>query len=97
MIGVIAKVLFPAWAGVIPTILVSAKPLPSFPRMGGGDPRRGGLGLRLGRLFPAWAGVILSIAARQYYVPAFPRMGGGDPDASVNVRLVGGFSPHGRG
>ena len=89
--------LFPAYAGVIPSIPSCKPSWPAFPRIRGGDPTAAYPGSTDPKLFPAHAGVIpdrlMPMPARR----TFPRIRGGDPPEYA-LRAKGKvFSPHTRG
>ena len=52
------KLLFPAYAGVIPVRLSTKNAEVTFPRICGGDPNSRAENAEKARLFPAYAGVI---------------------------------------
>ena len=72
-------VLFPAYAGVIPTGTTGNVPLGSFPRIRGGDPADHIKDTGTAWLFPAYAGVIPISKGALSLCKTFPRIRGGDP------------------
>ena len=93
----ISQLVFPAPAGVIPTLALAGEIVTRFPRTCGGDPAATKEQIEYDDVFPAPAGVILRRPTAISVSVSFPRTCGGDPKRIKSVFSCKRFSPHLRG
>ena len=91
------KIVFPAGAGVIPTMTMLQQNAARFPRRCGGDPKEDEGFTLFEFVFPAGAGVILLRQAKEHGYTGFPRRCGGDPRTNRSNVSYYLFSPQVRG